>query len=94
MTTTLRKDTLMDTNEATTEAPAEITLIAYEQPTVGDIAKQALVATGISLLGTALVYGAALGAATLYGKAQNAIATRRALKEAKKATTKDDDNES
>lgn len=84
----------MDNNEATTEAPAEITLIAYEQPTVGEIAKQALVATGISLLGTALVYGAAFGAVTVYGKARNAIKTRRALKAAKKEALTETDEES
>lgn len=83
----------MDTNETTNES-AEITLIAYEQPTVGDIAKQALVATGVSLLGTAVVYGAAYGAVTLYSKARRAIETRRELKAAKKAQKDSDSTES
>lgn len=82
----------MDNNENTTDA-AEITLIAYEQPTAGDIAKQALIATGVSLLGTALVYGAAFGAVTVYGKARNAIANRRARKVLAK-TTQETDEES
>jgi predicted DNA repair protein MutK len=82
----------MDNNEATTEV-AEVTLIAYEQPTAGDIAKQALIATGVSLLGTALVYGAAYGAVTVYGKISNAVTNRRARKALAK-TTQETDEES
>lgn len=73
----------MDTTESNS---TDVLYVEYEQPTVGEIAAQALVATAVSLAATALVYGVALGGATLIGKARNSIREHRARKELQKVT--------
>ena len=75
----------MDNTNTTPDTNTDVNVVVYEQPTLKEQAVAALVVTGVTIVGTAVMYAA--GAAALYGvgKLVEANDNRKARKAAKRA---------
>lgn len=77
----------MDNQIETQTEDNAVLVVQYEQPTIGEVAKQTLIATGITLGVTALAYGAVYATAAVAGAVSNGLEKRRLRKIAKQEAT-------